>query len=222
MINIQRNPEIPKALNKASFEGVKAALMVMQSNKCYLCENKDAITTQIEHFISIAQGGPKYEWKNLLLACDHCNSIKNHIVDKKEGFDILDCTDYNVIISDEIKFLCDPHPKEKIKIELASKKEDNQSALNLVELLQGIYNYPSESLSFDAKALTDTVIKEMKKLLDLLHELEFESHSPEKRDFMILKIQDCLSIQAPFTAFKIWYIRDRYADTEFVDYLPKF
>jgi hypothetical protein len=224
MINIQRTTPAPPSLESQSFTGVKEVLINMQANKCYLCERKAPDTSQIEHFIPTNNGGEElqYVWENLFLACDHCNSIKNNVSDrKKPTLSLLDCSVFSTIITDAIHFQCEGKPREKVIIKPAFE-EPNQNILDTVFLLNNLFNYQSESLAFDAKALTDEVILAMKKLLDLLHEYEFGSHSSVKKDAVLLQIKDELSVESPFTAFKIWYIKRNYTDSEFMDLLPKF
>ena len=138
MINIIRDPQIPDALSKNSFDGVKEALIKMQHYKCYLCESKESITTHIEHFKPKSQKGGKYEWQNLLLACDHCNSIKNYVADKIEGFELLDCTNFDTIITDEIAFYCGGMPREKVRIEPVISDGASKAIQDTVNLLNQI------------------------------------------------------------------------------------
>ncbi|MBK9151852.1 MAG: HNH endonuclease [Saprospiraceae bacterium] len=223
MINLKRSLPAPTALAGKSFEGVKEQLKRMQFDKCYLCERKAPDTSQIEHFIPVNKDiSAKFDWNNLFLACSHCNSIKNYVSDSKsQNLKLLNCTDFNNIITDLIEFSCDGKPKEKVVIREVDEFP-SQEVKDTVLLLHSIFNYESDSLSFDAKALTDEVIIEMKKLLDLLHTYEYDSHSEGKRKRVLSDIQDCLSIEAPFTAFKIWYIKKYFSDSEFKNMLPDF
>lgn len=224
MINIERTMPSPPSLTSQSFVGVKEALINMHANKCYLCERKAPDTSQIEHFIPTSNGGEELQfvWENLFLACDHCNSIKNNVSDKKKPtLDILNCTDFSTIISDVIHFYCEGKPREKVIIS-PTIDDPNQNIVDTVFLLNSIFNYQSESLAFDAKVLTDEVIKEMKGLLDLLHDYEFGSHSDAKKERIRLDIEDALSIESPFTAFKIWYIKRNFDGSEFMELLPSF
>ncbi|HMT72129.1 MAG TPA: HNH endonuclease [Saprospiraceae bacterium] len=223
MINIKRTIPSPSSLDAQSFIGVKEALIKMQANKCYLCERKAPDTSQIEHFTPTNKKEElKYMWSNLFLACDHCNSIKNNVSDrKKTSLDILDCTDFSIIITDVIHFNCEGKPREKVMISPAID-EPSQNIVDTVFLLNSIFNYHTESLAFDAKVLTDEVIKEMKSLLDLLHEYEFGSYTAEYKRNMLLKITQELSAESPFTSFKIWYIKRNFDESEFVELLPSF
>ena len=75
-----------QALEKAKQRGssyntpeVNEALKEMFRKKCYICENKEGISSyQIEHLIPHRGNiDLKYDWKNLFLSCAHCNNIKN-------------------------------------------------------------------------------------------------------------------------------------------------
>lgn len=223
MINIKRTYPGPASLDKKAFDGVKAELISMQANKCYLCERKAPETSHIEHFYPASKNEElKYVWENLFLSCDHCNSIKNYKSDgKNPSLDLLDCTNFSTIISDVIEFYCEGKPREKVIIK-AVNNQSSPSINDTVFLLHNIFNYDSESLAFDSKVLTDEVIIEMKKLLDLLHEYEFDCHTDEKRDYILMHLKNVLSMNSPFTAFKIWYIKRNYAASEFVNLLPTF
>ena len=156
------------------------------------------------------------------MACDHCNSIKNNVSDKKKPtLSLLVCTDFSTIITDAIHFYCEGKPREKVVI-TPVLDEPCQNVLDTVFLLNSIFNYHSESLAFDAKVLTDEVIKEMKKLLDLLHDYEFGSYTPVNKEGVLMKITQELSVESPFTAFKIWYIKRNFEGSEFMDLLPRF
>lgn len=50
---------------------VNAALIEMFKGKCYICENKDTVTSyQIEHLVPHRKNlDLKYDWNNLLVLC---------------------------------------------------------------------------------------------------------------------------------------------------------
>lgn len=59
-------------------EHVNQALREVFHGKCYICENKEATSYQIEHLIP-HRGDKKlkYDWNNLFWVCAHCNNIKS-------------------------------------------------------------------------------------------------------------------------------------------------
>lgn len=82
---------------------VNAALQEMFHGKCYLCENKQITSYQIEHLYPYRHNMDlKYDWNNLFLSCAHCNNVK---LDKYEP--IIDCTkeDVDALIAFLHKFI---------------------------------------------------------------------------------------------------------------------
>ncbi len=220
MINIARNLPAPPVLGTKKMDGVKAALTQMFYGKCYLCEEKNPTSTEIEHFLAKSKHPDlEYNWDNLLLACHHCNSIKNYIADGPD-LDLINCTHPSPIIIDEIRFLSEGSPKESLKIELVNENPSDELT-NTIYLLDRIFNADTESKAFDAKNLTDKVIAEIKRLLDTLHEF-YNANSNERKSEIRSRIKDQLSKESPFTAFKIWYIKSRPHLEEFNDLLPNF
>ena len=60
-------------------------------NKCYICEQKEPTSINVEHFIPHKGDSElKFSWDNLFWSCAHCNNIKS---DKYNN--ILNCTDIN-------------------------------------------------------------------------------------------------------------------------------
>lgn len=211
MINIDRNVAAPSSLALSKMDDVKGVLTTMQYGKCYLCENDKAITYEIEH-VKAKSLFPalKFEWNNLLLACKHCNSIKGYFVDKDKKNQILDCTDNKVVVKDLIQFDCNTELMERASI--SSKNEGpTKEEENTVKLLNSIFNSTSASKMFDAKRLTDQVTIEVKKLVDWLHKLELDAKTDKKRQDAMDEIDNLLSKEAPFTAFKISYLQKYYS-----------
>lgn len=59
-------------------ENVNKALKEVFHGKCYICENKNATSYQIEHLIPHRKDVElKYDWNNLFWSCAHCNNIKS-------------------------------------------------------------------------------------------------------------------------------------------------
>ncbi len=223
MINISRKLPPPASLASRRYDGVKEILLEMFYHKCYLCEQKNPVSTEIEH-LKPKSGYPDLEfvWSNLFIACHHCNTIKNYISDSaKTELNLINITDFTTIVTDEIKFNCKAIPKEILSFEPISDQAES-SVIDTMLLLDNIYNSKSESKKFDAKKLTDLVNIEVKKLLDLIFEYEFGSFSENRKTEIKSQIRNCLSIEAPFTAFKIWYVKNNESLAEFLPLIPSF
>ena len=80
MFNVLRTYPAPQSLaaKKAyDSEDVHKALQDCFFGKCYICETKEPLDINIEHFIPRKTDSSKaYDWENLYLACARCNNIK--------------------------------------------------------------------------------------------------------------------------------------------------
>lgn len=59
--------------------------------KCYLCEQNELQSMEVEHLLPHHNGKDlerKFDWNNLFLSCAHCNSVKNR---KEYEMNIVDC-----------------------------------------------------------------------------------------------------------------------------------
>ncbi len=222
MINLKRNRPAPQSLANKKLDGVKEALIEEFFYKCYLCEQKNPVSSEIEHFKPSSRFPHlKYDWSNLYLVCHHCNTIKNYTTDqKKQEIELLNCTNVSPIITDVIAFKGASKPKEKVMIEAL---DTDPIVIDTAKLLQTCFNPETPDKAFDGKALTDAVVQELKKVIDLVHNYFYEAHTQEKKQRLLGDIKDLLAIEAPFSAFKIWFIKANYKDyPEFMALLPSF
>ena len=112
---------------------VNAALAEMFHGKCYICENKEGISSfQIEH-LNPHRGDTElmYDWNNLFWSCAHCNNIKNA---KYEP--ILDCS--QVDVDRKIAFRKEGYFGRNEKYRFIALEESDEIK-NTVALLQEAY-----------------------------------------------------------------------------------
>lgn len=100
--------------------------------KCYLCENNELTSIQIEHFEPHKNDlAKKYDWNNLFYSCGHCNNIKG------AGFwPLLNCTDADDQIWESIEIHFTAFPKVTVEIRLSQvcpKKQEGENTRNLLE-----------------------------------------------------------------------------------------
>jgi hypothetical protein len=167
-------------------------------NKCYICEQKEPLSINIEHFI--AHKGNidlKFSWENLYLSCGHCNNTKLAKYDE-----ILNCT----IIDDNVEMVlyykCNPFPMEKAEIKV---RVDSLKARNTRELIEKTFNgehTPQKKL--ESANLRNKLIHEIRDFQNLL----FDYFENNKNEIFKIKIEEYLSSRSAFTAFKRWIIRD--------------
>lgn len=209
MINIIKSQPSPTCLSieklKANgdykCEGVLNKLIDDFHNKCYICEEKEPSTINVEHF-KPHKGDKelKFDWNNLFLACGHCNNIKLAKYD-----DIVDCTDGSRFIIDLMKFQINPFPGEKVEIiPLTTDKDVNLTA----KFLNEVYNGTTELKTLEGKSIRDKLLKEIIEFQKLLFSY-FESGIDKEVKLEIRKkIKQKLSSESGFTAFKLWVIKN--------------
>lgn len=192
--------EMQKAKNGSyNTSEVNAALREIFHGKCYICENKQITSYQIEH-LTPHHGNTalKYDWNNLFLACAHCNNTK------LEKFDpIIDCTKENV--EELIAFRKEGYfgTDEKLLFEILDDRVETQ---NTVRLLQEVYYGSTPQKKMEATILRRILRKELSEFKEYIREYR-EAEGEEKEDLMF-QLQRQLRDSSPFAAFKRWLIRD--------------
>lgn len=178
---------------------VNSALREMFHGKCYICENKEITSYQIEHLIPYRGNKElKYDWNNLFLSCAHCNNIK---LDKYVP--IIDCTKENV--EEYIAFRKKGYfgtEEELVFEKLDSRKE----TINTAKLLEEVYYGFTPQKKMESKILRRTLRKELSQFKEYVREYQ-EAEDDEKEDLKYL-IKKQLEDSSPFAAFKRWLIRD--------------
>ncbi len=100
--------------------------------KCYLCEDDEATSIQIEHFNPHkGDKGKKYDWNNLFFSCGHCNNLKGD-----KFWPLLNCTDFNDAVWDSIEIRFTAFPKAKIEIVGHPSLGKEEKCKNTCKLLQ--------------------------------------------------------------------------------------
>lgn len=189
---------------------VNAALREIFYGKCYICENKQLTSFQIEHLVPHRnQDDLKYDWNNLFLSCSHCNNTK------LAGYDpILDCTKESV---DEcIAFRKKGYfgTEETLDFQPLDTRPETQ---NTVRLLHTVYYGATPQKKMEAKILRQTLRKELSCFKEYVREY-LEAEDEEKEDLAQLLKQQ-LKASSPFAAFKRWLIQDHYP--ALTAYIPK-
>lgn len=178
---------------------VNAALVEMFYGKCYICENKESTSCQIEHLVPHRENiDLKYDWNNLFWSCAHCNNIKS---DKYEP--ILDCTSQD--IDKLIAFRKSGYfgIEEQLEFEMLS---DSEAVKNTVNLLYDVYYGTTPQKKIEAKVIRKKLRNELHKFKEFVREYQ-EAEGEEKEDLLIW-IKKELKTSSAFTAFKRWLIRD--------------
>lgn len=195
-------------------ESVNQALREVFHGKCYICENKEATSYQIEHLVP-HRGNKKlkYEWKNLFWSCAHCNSVKS---DKYEP--ILDCTKEKV--EKLIAFRKKGYFGSDEKLEFALLENNRIEIENTVLLLQDVYYGTTPQKEIEARIIRRALRKELTKFKEYVREYQETEDMEEKEDIGELLKRE-LKDSSAFTAFKRWLIWDHEMYSELEKYIPE-
>ena len=175
------------------------ALKFIFNNKCYICENKNITSYNIEHFRPHRNDkNLKFNFDNLLLSCAHCNNIK---LGNYEN--LLDCSQVDVDELIAFRKVGNFSWDEIIQI---TPLEHSEEIDETVELLSKVYNGTTEIKKLESFNIRKELRNELSKFLDMINEY-WESEGDDKEDARH-SIYMQLKSSSAFTAFKRWIIRD--------------
>lgn len=170
-------------------------------NKCYICEYKEPVTINVEHFRPHKGNCElKFDWNNLFWSCGHCNNIKSD-----EYTDIIDCTNPDEDIENRIKISIRPFPKEKVVLE---QLDTETSTSSTIKLLDSIYNGTTKLKTIESVNLRNKLLKEIKEFQSYLFDYYNDEFSDDHKEFFLIHIKKHLSNKSNFTAFKRWIIKE--------------
>lgn len=208
MVYFEKTQPAPDCLNveKAKASGDYKCGNVLEriktdfKNKCYICEFKEPVTINVEHFRPHKGNvALKFDWNNLFWSCGHCNNIKS---DNFE--DLINCTDINEDIENRVKVYINPFPKEKVIIEAL---DTNPSTITTVELLNAVYNGTTKLKTIEASNLRNSILLEIKDFQKHLFAYFEDGYGADDKAFFLANIRKHLSRASNFTAFKRSIIR---------------
>ena len=193
-------PPIPITNEKHYRDGPNFTAIVEDCcGKCYICENDNATTLNVEHRIPHrGDENIKYDWQNLFLSCGHCNNIKwdryDNIIDPTQC-DPEDCIALSLTTTELI---------ENVLIEALI---NDDRVLQTVDLLGLVYNGGTTAL----KDLESAHLRNMLSfsLVRFLQYIEGYRKEPELGYDAVIKKE--ISRSSAFAAFKRGIVRN---DTE--------
>lgn len=172
-------------------------------NKCYLCEEREPSSINIEHFVPHrGDVALKFAWDNLFYCCGHCNNTK---LAKAAYDELLNCTKAEDAVDTQIRYRIRPMPREKAEITGLSEESKVQ---NTVKLLDEIYNGTTTLKTVEAGNLRAKLLKEVREFYDLLFEYNDALGTDEEIASAKARIERQLRSGSAFTAFKRWIVRD--------------
>lgn len=137
MFNVIRTHPAPPSLAKKQCyrqEDVMVALNEIFFGKCYICETKDPLSINVEHFDAhMGDVDKKFDWNNLFFCCARCNNIKNANFNN-----LLNCTNQNIDVLRSIRHVFPVTPgQKKIVIE---PKGNSEEIIETAQLIDKVFN----------------------------------------------------------------------------------
>lgn len=194
--------EIEKAKANGDYKCVNVLELIKKDfkNKCYICEFKEPISINVEHFKPHkGDKNLKFDWDNLFWSCSHCNNIK-----LGNYGNILNCTDTTHNVDRKLRYYMNPFPCEKVVIEA---KEATIEVIETKELLDSVYNGTTKLKTIESANLRNQLLKEIQNFQYWLCEY-YKANTEDIKNFSRLKIIEHLCRASNFTAFKRWIILD--------------
>lgn len=178
-------------------------------NKCYICESKNPVSINVEHFIPHRGNEElKFEWNNLFYSCSHCNNTKEMLERNTIKGAILNCTCEDDKVDERISYRVNSFPELEVLIEevLPVDKTFEECVNNTITLLKAIYDgYNTPIKKKEAANLRLCLMNEIiifQKLLIKLSSSNVDSEQIKEQ------IEKELSNESAFTAFKRWIVKD--------------
>ncbi|OEE52166.1 HNH endonuclease [Vibrio splendidus] len=183
---------------KYDFDGIWAQLSTDFHDKCYICGDKCS-SPRIEHFRPHNGGtdkDKKFDWQNLMLACEHCNAIKSNDYEQ-----LIDCVQEQP--DQHIRFSVQPAAKvgqHSIVIEQLPTTTIHPDTKNLLE---EVYSGTTKCKQIGASVIVANLLAELNDFDDLIQEYQEDNDAELLED-----IGWELNKESKFTAFKRWVVRD--------------
>lgn len=203
MIGVTRSQDAPRILTEGTAADRYRSREVVErleadfNGKCYICEVKPPLQTQVEHLRPHHNDtipGRKFDWHNLFLACGHCNSVKNKA--KYEEY-VIDCCrrDPEALIEQEL---------EGNKVHVGVLDKSDQEAVRTAELIEEVFMSDNPPLrEIDAQAR----LEELQKCMNLLFR-SIISYSANAEDVVAKRrLRAMLARDAKFAGFTRCFVR---------------
>lgn len=227
MINFIKSTPSDEILKKLSEEKVKKsgtynipevveALEKEFHNKCYICEQKNVKSINIEHFKPHKDKDMdlKFDWNNLYYACSHCNNLKSSKYDN-----ILNPGDPEDDVENFMHYGM-PILHKRANVEIKACVENNEKVNNTVELLNYVYNGKTAIKDIEAINIKNDLVKELVNFTKWLNEYDDDELEEDEKEALKRNIRKGLNTKSAFTAFKRQIVKDiDYFYNEFKEFI---
>lgn len=204
MFNVTRRETAPESLDRKTWRGedVAEALRCDFLDKCYLCESKEPLSFNVEHFDAHkGDEDKKYAWENLFFACARCNNFKG------ADANVLDCTDPSLDVLKLIKHTPPITPySQNIGIEPMSS---DPLVVETADLIRRIFNLNDTGNRMVAGAyLRKKVFRRYYELLCHINIFEDEYSLQPDKERALDHIKHLMQKKHEYSAFLRWAVLD--------------
>lgn len=164
--------------------------------KCYLCEQDELQSVEVEHLLPHHNGQDlerKFDWNNLFLSCAHCNSVKNR---RRYEENVVDC--------------CRTDPEKLIRQEFCNGKVcvtaevDTLEARTTASLLEDCFELRNHAIR---EKECQNKVRALQKTMNLLYK-ELEKYQGNKTEKSLRTLRGMLNREYKFSGFTRTYVRD--------------
>lgn len=205
MFNVIREQVVPESLvakKGYSEPDVLESLAKSFHDKCYICETKEPLSLNVEHFQ--AHKGcdvKKFDWNNLYYSCARCNNFKRHLFD-----DIVDCTDLSQDVLMLIRHAPPYTPYTKVVIE---PRSDDPKVIRTAELISKVFNEDDTGNKAVAGIyIRKRVYKRYAKIVQHINAYIDEDELASNKSLAVEHLKSLMDVRQEFSAFLRWTIID--------------
>lgn len=206
MFNVIRSGDVPPSLaDKKEWTGadVVSSLRKIFHDKCYICETKDPLSLNVEHFFAHQDDEEKkFEWSNLFFACARCNNLKRHYFNN-----LINCTDPDV---DALRLIRHSPPITPFTKEVVIEAMDGSAQVQeTARLIRRVFNEDNTgNKEVSGTYLRKRVYRRYAKLVEYMNiYINEDSLAHEKLD-SVARIRNLMSVTQEYSAFLRWAILD--------------
>ncbi|WP_226476999.1 hypothetical protein [Pseudomonas sp. MWU16-30323] len=206
MFNVIRSAPAPASLakNKSwTAPDVIEALRRDFSDKCYICETKDPLSLNVEHF-DAHQGDPlkMFDWNNLFFSCGRCNNLKRHLFNN-----LINCTNHAI---DAFRLIKHHPPLTPFSATvIIEPSDDDPKTIETANLIRKVFNEDNTgNKAVTATYLRKRVFRRYAKLVEQMNIYESEDSLPAEKAHSLEKIRNLMSRNQEYSAFLRWAILD--------------
>lgn len=203
MFNVVRPTTVPVSLSKKQSYSEKDVIESLEKafhSKCYICETKEPLALNVEHF-EAHQGckEKKFDWNNLFYSCARCNNFKRHTYD-----DILNCTDLSLNALMLIRHIPPMTPYSDIIIEAM---DENPKTIRTAELIHRVFNEDDTgNKSVVRVQLRKRVYKRYAKVIQHINTYIDEDELKDSKERAMQHLKELMDVKQEYSAFLRWPI----------------